>query len=92
MSDCYPTYRTGFDRMMQEKHSDCCKPQAFQPCYPQEKKAAAPPKKEEYADPYLAAQKKRRNVKQRGQLQGRWDQFRPGGCGSHCGDGFCTIS
>ena len=25
-------------------------------------------------------------------LQGRWDRYRPGGCGRHCGDDFCTIS
>jgi hypothetical protein len=37
------------------------------------------------------AYSKHRLRKQPVRLQGRWDRYRPGGCGRHCGDGFCTI-
>ncbi len=47
MSNCYPTYRTVFDRAMQRQHSDCCLPEKHEPCYPQ--KSDAPPKRENYA-------------------------------------------
>ncbi len=44
MSNCYPTYRTSFDRAMQRQHSDCCLPEKHEPCYPQ-----TPAKRENYA-------------------------------------------
>ena len=134
MSNCYPTYRTVFDRAMQRQHSDCCLPEKHEPCYPQ--KSDAPPKRENYAsqagDIYLKSKSKlksgqpylsghpaglqardvyllesKKNKLKSGtsrdrpdggidgldglRLQGRWDRYRPGGCGRHCGDGFCTV-
>ena len=46
MSKCYPVYRTVFDRMMQQRHSDCCLPEKHEPCYPQIRKSS----KENYSD------------------------------------------
>ena len=34
-TNCYPPFRTIFDRDMQNKHSDCCLPGKFDPCFPQ---------------------------------------------------------
>ena len=39
-SKCYPPFRTAFDRDMQEKHSNCCLPGQYDPCYPQIKRGA----------------------------------------------------
>ena len=35
--NCYPSFRTAFDRTMQKRHSNCCMPGPFQPCFPQMK-------------------------------------------------------
>jgi len=69
MSNCYPTYRTVFDRAMQRQHSDCCLPEKHEPCYPQ--KSDAPPKRENYAshagDIYLESKLKSGQPYQSGQ-------------------------